>query len=158
MKPVRISSFPAGTTQPEPMMDLSYIAGQLMRKPEYSDWTEERFSRAIREYKRFLVLCKLFPAIELAPSHDVDEIWHRHMLNSRRYADDCHSFFGYFLHHEPIDGSAGQEEVVDTDSLYKQVFGDEGQGTTNSRCSRRPCTTCRPTKNNVTCYTDNRPQ
>jgi hypothetical protein len=32
-----------------------------------------------------------------------DLIWHEHMLDTKRYAQDCGRLFGRFLHHVPGD-------------------------------------------------------
>lgn len=35
------------------------------------------------------------------PTHAVDEIWHRHILHTHSYAQDCARWFGTFIHHQP---------------------------------------------------------
>lgn len=108
-------------------LDLSDILRQLAAKTEYAHWTPARFFTAAQEYREFLTACKNHPEQELSPTPDADEVWHRHMLNSRCYMRDCQNIFGYYLHHEPLS--------------------QETQS--GSKCSRRPCTTCKPTKGPV---------
>jgi hypothetical protein len=139
-----------------PTFDLSYVVEQLVAKAEYAAWSRPRFDQAVQEYARFLVLCKLFPTRQLAPAPDADEIWHRHMLNSRRYMADCQAYFGYYLHHEPNSSADETEGDDETAVLYEQTFGQKLGQSDGSKCSRRPCTTCKPTK--VTCHTDRQPE
>lgn len=84
-----------------PVFDLSFLVEQLCRKSQFKDWTAERFSQAVDDYREFLVLCKEEPNLIHEPTKDVDEIWHRHILNTKEYARDCQSYFGYFLNHIP---------------------------------------------------------
>ncbi len=34
----------------------------------------------------------------------MDEVWHAHILDTRRYAADCDCVFGEFIHHYPYFG------------------------------------------------------
>lgn len=115
-----------------PTFDLSYVVEQLSRRPEFATWTPERFSNAILDYQRYLALCKHFAGQTLAPSQDADEIWHRHILNSRRYASDCDGYFGHYLHHEPSEVHPSEQQKAAEQrrmaKLYVEMFGDKQTG------------------------------
>lgn len=113
-----------------PAFDLSYVVEQLSHKFEYKSWSPERFVAAEAEYRRFLTLCKMFPNERLIPGRDVDSIWHRHMLNSRRYMQDCEQYFGYYLHHQPHsriieDTRDPNVDWLNTLRLYEETFGEK---------------------------------
>ncbi|QLH43881.1 MAG: hypothetical protein HWD59_15100 [Coxiellaceae bacterium] len=37
----------------------------------------------------------------MAPSRDIDEIWHAHILHTQDYTEFCEKLFGFYLHHCP---------------------------------------------------------
>jgi hypothetical protein len=45
------------------------------------------------------------------PTHEIDEFWHQHILDTLKYVDDCQYVFGYFLHHYPYFGLRGAEDA-----------------------------------------------
>ena len=54
-----------------------------------------------------------------------------HILDTRKYAEDCDKLFGYFLHHFPYFGMRGdddrndlQEAFTRSQSLMMQTFGE----------------------------------
>jgi hypothetical protein len=65
-------------------------------------WTEEFSATSIREYKRFMAIATVFG--EASPAKVVDEIWHSHITDTRRYPGDCQKCFGEFMHHYPYFG------------------------------------------------------
>ena len=56
---------------------------------------------AIEEYKRFLILKIENPDVGMSPTKSMDEVWHFHILDTKKYAEDCDRMFGTFLHHTP---------------------------------------------------------
>lgn len=80
------------------------------------DWSVEFRDLAIREYRKFLLLCSIYPGL-MVPSIDVDTVWHWHLLYTRSYQRFCREALGQdFLHHEPSRG--GPEE----ESLYADMY------------------------------------
>jgi hypothetical protein len=74
---------------------------------------------------------KAFPGGTIAPVVDVDEFWHYHILNTRKYAADCQEIFGYFLHHFPYAGMRGEDDEKAlaragdwTRQMYEETFGE----------------------------------
>jgi hypothetical protein len=94
---------------------------------------EEEVELAIEEYRRFLILKIENPRENLAPTILMDKAWHMHILDTRRYAEDCEVMFGRFLHHRPSydrDESTerGNALVVASEmlsSLYSDRFGHD---------------------------------
>ncbi len=62
-------------------------------------------------YKRFLYICAKYPNERIAPTKTIDEFWHYHILDTRKYADDCQEVFGMFLHHFPYFGMRGGDDA-----------------------------------------------
>jgi hypothetical protein len=134
-----------------PAFDLTNVVEQLSHKKEYYYWTPERFESAVLEYRKFLHLCKHNPEARLIPGRDVDTIWHRHMLNSRQYMEDCDRYFGYYLHHNPhsriqAESQQANGDWVNTLELYEITFGYppvqgwlNGQAICNGGCDSSKC-------------------
>jgi hypothetical protein len=78
-------------------------------------------------------LIYLYPNRSLVPSQDIDRVWHHHILDTMKYAQDCQMLFGYFLHHFPYFGLRGESErhnwqaaVEQTQALFQEYFGVDG--------------------------------
>lgn len=82
-------------------LDLSEQAKQLVNPEGKYRWDAARAAKAVQGYRNFLILCKEDEQTHHQPSKDVDEVWHLHILDTQKYAADCSSIFGYFLHHIP---------------------------------------------------------
>jgi anthranilate/para-aminobenzoate synthase component II len=109
-------------------IDLSRVMKRLGKiRSEYSP---ERITEALEEYRRYFVLAKLFPDVDLIPpTEECDEVWHNHLLHSIDYADDCERVLGEFLHHQPGEGEMPIALYRETLELYRAVFGCEPKGT-----------------------------
>ncbi len=96
-------------------LDLRSIAYQLMHSHESEKWTFEQTNQAIERYSMFLCLIYLYPNRKLVPTQEIDTVWHHHILDTMKYAEDCEMLFGRFIHHFPYFGKRGK---VDKDNLY----------------------------------------
>jgi hypothetical protein len=112
-------------------LDLDPIKVKLMHKESGEGWTLEYANAIEFEYRRFLYVMKMFPNEPAAPLFDVDIFWHYHILDTIKYASDCESVFGYFLHHFPYVGLRGEEDEVEHQlagdrmrELYEHTFGE----------------------------------
>lgn len=96
-----------------PVLDLISVRRRVW--DEHSqEWTRERIEKAVQRYLAFWQHCKEHPHDRLDPdNHDVDVIWHAHILHTKRYADDCQAYFGHFLHHTPVEHEF-QGMIMDT--------------------------------------------
>lgn len=111
-------------------LDLGPIKTKLMHAASGEGWTAAQVDSVEVEYRRFLTLMKLYPNEATAPLVDVDTFWHYHILDTAKYAADCAAAFGYFLHHYPYLGLAGEEDAVARahagarmQQLYTATFG-----------------------------------
>lgn len=114
-----------------------------------AEMSAEAWDSAELEYRRFLTLKCLHPAVALVPSQQIDTVWHAHILDTRAYREDCHAVFGYFVDHYPYFGIYGAEDYqslqhafAETVVLYEQHFGDYPGGglpAQATRCEGHAC-------------------
>lgn len=111
-------------------LDLTPIKTKLMHKESGEGWSLNHANAIETEYRRFLYLMKAFPHVQTAPLVDVDTFWHYHILDTMKYARDCEQAFGYFVHHYPYLGLAGENDVEQQRQagermreLYESTFG-----------------------------------
>src|SRR4051794_20617226 len=70
-------------------LDLNPIKVKLMHEESGEGWPREYADQMEQEYRRFLELMVKYPDEAIAPSMDVDEFWHYHILDTMKYAEDC---------------------------------------------------------------------
>jgi len=111
-------------------LDLEPMKGKLMDAERGLGWSDQQAEEAEKWYKRFLFLHFKYPGKCLVPTSLIDELWHCHILDTQKYAADCDSIFGEFLHHVPTYGSntADDEEAMkstfeETKKLFDREFG-----------------------------------
>jgi len=107
------------------------LAIKKLQEPSYGSWSESRALQAVEDYKRYLSITKTLNGYQLVPNGDLDEVWHLHLLDTRRYVDDCYSLFGGFLHHYPYYGMIDQENKQDwldnqefSSDLWNKLFSE----------------------------------
>jgi hypothetical protein len=132
-------------------LDLDPIKVKLMHEQSGEGWTLEKTTAVEREYRRFLILMKMYPNEPTAPLEDVDTFWHYHILDTMKYAADCEVIFGYFLHHFPYVGMRGQEDAADLvrigarmQELYEVTFNESYAAAAAAFCTRAPSTELTP--------------
>lgn len=110
-------------------LDLKSIAYQLMHSAD-EKWTFEQTNQAITRYSMFLCLIYLYPNRKLVPTPEIDRVWHHHILDTMKYAQDCEMLFGRFIHHFPYFGKRGKADrdnlytaFAETKRLFQQHFG-----------------------------------
>ena len=115
-------------------LDLGSIEKRLMQ----SGWTRQQATLAINRYKMFLSVVYLHPHTPLVPSQEIDQVWHYHILHTRKYYQDCQMLFGRFIHHEPDVEQWRQPDPLSlntafarTTELLVQYFGDAALGDTS---------------------------
>ncbi len=90
-------------------LDLTPIKYKLIKE---SGWQPEQAIRAEKLYRGFLSLSALYPKQACVPTQEIDDFWHAHILDTRKYMADCQDIFGYYLHHFPYTGLQGDEEAA----------------------------------------------
>lgn len=86
-------------------------------------WSKEFTLRVIEEYKKFVYLSRIQP---VAPSYEIDQVWHTHLLFTKDYKKMCDEVLGVLLHHNPIEKkevrTTGKDQYQETKRLYKEIF------------------------------------
>lgn len=79
-----------------------------------------------KAYRQFLMLVALHPETTLVPNRDIDELWHLHVLDMRKYEADCNAVFGRVVYHTPTYGKVDlRADLEATKALYFAEFGEE---------------------------------
>jgi hypothetical protein len=122
-------------------LDLGPVKFKLMDPQEGEGWSRAFVEHMETQYKRYLTLVAKYPREAIAPAKDVDKFWHAHILDTRKYIDDCERVFGFYLHHFPYFGLRGADDAAAlakagerTRELYEAEFGAPGQ-TGSAFCS-----------------------
>jgi len=98
-----------------------------------SKWSKLRCGIAELEYKRLLTLILWNRDLPhpIVPTRLADEIWHKHILDTRAYHSDMKELFGEYLHHFPFLGFGSEESkklkdkaFLMTCQLYEKTFGE----------------------------------
>lgn len=108
-------------------LDLSKIARNMVIK---QGWLTSEVAECSILYRNFLYLQYKYPDEILAPSEDIDEFWHNHILDTKQYKLDCEKIFGKYLDHYPyfgIDGATTMDDLNNsfarTQELHAKEFG-----------------------------------
>jgi len=111
-------------------LDLAPVKMKLMHVESGKGWSEARADAAEAEYRRFLFLMKKYPEDVASPTVETDMFWHYHILDTMKYARDCDTLFGYFLHHYPYVGMGEGDSEGERNQagqrmreLYEAEFG-----------------------------------
>jgi hypothetical protein len=99
-------------------VDLRDRAERSENFPE--EWSKEKIESSIERYEKFLRLASKYPLESIAPTSDIDEIWHLHMLSPVSYYNDCMKLMGKILDH---DGGFGAklEELPELESTFMKT-------------------------------------
>jgi hypothetical protein len=136
-------------------LDLANVKMKLADSEEGPGLSYDEIALMETEYRKFLALHLMHPEADIVPCKIVDEMWHRHILDTAAYRVDCDSIFGRFLDHFPYFGMRGDEDAqalndayADTLDRYREAFGEPPADTwvtidASSKCKR---TACKPQK------------
>lgn len=111
-------------------IDFSMIIDKVIKT---KNWARKDVEKIAVLYRHFLFLNKKYREdnLPIPPSEEIDEFWHNHILDTRKYEKDCQAIFGHFLHHYPYFGIDGKTTKTDLDTafdrvqeLHKKEFGD----------------------------------
>lgn len=94
--------------------DLSVDLVRAARRTDTfpTDRPSEAIEHAADNYVRFLALARRYPRVGLAPTRDIDLMWHLHMLHPISYAADCKRLVGFVLDHDGGFGATPDELPV----------------------------------------------
>jgi hypothetical protein len=96
-------------------LDLTPVKYKLMRD---KDWTLDRANQVEPQYKAFLFLIGSKVKAEFVPTFDIDEMWHTHILDTRKYMTDCALHFGAYVHHYPYLGMKDADDRSRAETLF----------------------------------------
>ena len=96
---------------------------------------------AVERYRKWLRLVSLHPDVAVAPTRDIDRMWHLHMLHPCAYSADCQGTPGFVLDHDGGFGADPEELPIlqhvfeTTAALWELSTGNRIQA---ERCRREP--------------------
>ena len=94
-------------------IDFSMIINKMV---SHQGWSKKHAEQACQQYRRFLFLNKKYVDLRpLPPSEEVDEFWHHHILDTKKYIKDCQIIFGEYFNHYPylvLDGKSNADDLV----------------------------------------------
>lgn len=109
-------------------IDFSLIINKIV---SHQKWNRSDAEEVCRLYRNYLILNIKYPDKKLPPSDDIDEFWHNHILDTKKYRIDCDNIFGFYMDHYPYFGIDGTTNVTDltnsfdeTQKLHHQEFGE----------------------------------
>lgn len=104
-------------------LDLVYIV-EYMTSERYPlpRWTEDEAIRCVQQYKNFLLLIKKNKGEFLVPTRHVDEVWHNHVLYTKKYFHDCLNIFGHYLHHDPAMPGDDPQTLIENYKKTKELY------------------------------------
>lgn len=81
------------------------------------------------EYRQFLYLIATNEGKVVVPwTQDLDDFWHRHILDTAKYQADCEAVFGRIVHHNPhlaVGSSQQAKAFLETKQMYRDAFRDK---------------------------------
>lgn len=114
-------------------LDLNSI---MVRMAHDSVLSETALKEAEVQYRQFLQLC--LEDTGTVPTELADKVWHYHILDTQKYATDCETLFGEFMHHKPALEMTPdlQEKAQDTLGNWARRFAQSDQTYISAVCSR----------------------
>ena len=98
----------------------------IHRMVDKHGWSEDVTRACWEDLKRFLYLCAITPE-PVAPTEQIDDLWHNYILFTMDYAEFCETVLGKFIHHRPRKrGDMPTERNIpfETRQLAMKIFGD----------------------------------
>lgn len=112
-------------------LELSNVRWKLANPEDGTGLSPAELDVREGEYRKFLALRLAHPDTDIVPSKIVDEMWHRHILDTAAYREDCEAIFGHFVDHFPYFGMRDEQDAEDlvnayarTLDMYAEAFGD----------------------------------
>lgn len=111
-------------------IDFSQIIHKMVTR---DGWLRSDALKVCQFYRNYLYLRRKYgDAYPLPPSKEIDEMWHHHILDTKKYHQDCLAIFGTFHHHYPyfgFDEKSTENDLMkafeDTQNLYSQEFNGQ---------------------------------
>ena len=128
-------------------LDPSIVALELdkigKKVANEKNWDEGTLEKNIHNYRHFLMFMLIHPDMGAIPTYEIDDLWHAHILDTRKYAEDCNQIFGYFVHHVPAYTDEKKVELhtefLTMATIWEKDFGFS-LGVTAGGCHDTKCT------------------
>lgn len=135
-------------------LDLTTVKNKLSDKKGWWWRCRNDIDKLELEYKQFLYLIAINPNEMVVPwTQDLDDLWHEHILDTQKYADDCQKIFGRFIHHNPhVPKGTSKHSTAynNTKKMYKEAFKEKADKTKSGSSSSSGCGAgCGGTNNTV---------
>lgn len=126
------------------VLSLQHVMQRVADKAEYSP---EFLLLLEEEFRRYMMLCAVFPDEILPPSRLVDSVWHEALMFTRDYQHWCEMGAGRFIHHEPSRSEADSERFRqlyfgNTLPRYRSLFGEPPAEVWPTNGTGVSCTDC----------------
>lgn len=111
-----------------PVFSIDLHRAARRSESETSEWVAEKLDESVERYRKFFALAR--SGERIAPTRDIDMIWHLHMQAPVAYYNDCMSYLGRILDHDGGFGQTPEEVVVladvfaETSRRWEEVFGE----------------------------------
>ena len=122
-------------------LNLEPVKFSLMEREEGPGWSFEKVQSLETWYRRFLYLIYLYPEKTIVPTKDIDTFWHTHILDTKKYMEDCDFLFGRYFHHFPYFGMRGEKDrqnlkiaFKSSVDLYFKHFGESPLSVESADC------------------------
>lgn len=103
-------------------LNLEPIKEILTKSESFHGWTREYCDQIEILYKSFLCLMVFYPEKNIVPNFEIDQFWHAHILDTKKYFTDCQTIFGQYIHHYPYIGLNGGSDQNDLDQLFGETL------------------------------------
>jgi hypothetical protein len=108
-------------------LDLKSVRQKFAFKKGWWWLFRNNAQRVENEYRQFLYLIAVNPGQTVVPwSRELDDFWHEHILDTAKYARDCETIMGGFIHHNPHvpeETFTHTKALHATREMYKAAFG-----------------------------------
>ncbi len=107
---------------------------QTQKMVEVLGWDRDAVDEMKDEYLKFLIINSTLKKINdnttIVPNRIIDEFWHAHIMDTKKYHNDCMIVFGEYFHHFPYFGIQGEQDKKNWESdssvgasLWYKIFG-----------------------------------
>ena len=84
-------------------------------------WSMDKINHTIPLYQKWLAMQVIYEDLSFAPSSLIDEFWHAHILDTKKYYKDCIEICGHMIHHYPYFGLTDHETEKDFNRISRDA-------------------------------------
>lgn len=102
-------------------LDIEPIKFLLMDETDGLGWSLDKANYIGELYRTFLFLIYKYPDDGVVPTREIDSFWHYHILDTRKYHEDCKKIFGHYIHHNPYLGFRGDGDALELQRKFSHT-------------------------------------